>query len=116
MTSSIPSTAPTVRRRLPNRRGHQLLDFEHAGHRYVGGVGRFEDGTVAEVFVNASGRAGGQLEAVARDSAVLASLALQHGADLETLRCAAPSCAIRAARPAGPLASCSISSPKFRRR
>ena len=38
------------------------------------------------MFINASGRAGGMLEAVARDSAVFVSLALQHGADLETLR------------------------------
>ena len=41
---------------------------------------------MAELFVNTSGRVGGMIEVLARDSAVLASLALQHGTDFETLR------------------------------
>ena len=31
------------RARLPNRRGHELLDFEHSGIKYTLGAGRFED-------------------------------------------------------------------------
>ena len=80
------STASTIRRRLPNRREHELINFEYAGHRYTGGLGRFPDGRLAELFVNTSGRAGGMIEVLARDSAVLASLALQHGVKLEALR------------------------------
>jgi len=40
------------RRRLSNRREHELIDFEHGGIRYTAGVGRFEDGTLAEIFLN----------------------------------------------------------------
>jgi hypothetical protein len=36
------------RERLPNRRGHELLDFEHAGIRYTVGAVRFPDGRLAE--------------------------------------------------------------------
>jgi hypothetical protein len=75
-----------ARRRLPQRRSHQLLDFEHGGHRYTAGVGHFEDGQLAEVFLNVSGRAGSQLEAVARDAATVASIALQYGTPAETIR------------------------------
>ena len=32
------------RKRLPNRRAHELLDFEHTGISYTAGIGRFEDG------------------------------------------------------------------------
>jgi hypothetical protein len=77
----------TERRRLPNRREHELIDFEHVGIRYTAGIGRFPDSAaVAEVFLNVSGKAGGMIDVLARDSAVLASLALQHGATIGTLR------------------------------
>jgi hypothetical protein len=42
----------TGRQRLPNRRGHELVDFEHGGIRYTAGIGRFEDGALAEIFLN----------------------------------------------------------------
>jgi hypothetical protein len=38
-----------TRERLPNRRGHELLDFEHVGIRYTAGVSRFSDGRLAEI-------------------------------------------------------------------
>jgi hypothetical protein len=78
--------AAGVRRKLPNRREHELLDFEHEGRRYTAGVGRLEDGTLAEILMNVSGRTGGMVEVLARDTAVTASLCLQFGCDLETLR------------------------------
>lgn len=74
------------RKRLPQRRAHELLDFEHCGHRYTAGIGRFEDGRLAEVFLNVPGRVGSAIEAMARDAATLASIALQYGAPPETLR------------------------------
>lgn len=74
------------RRRLPQRRVHQLVDFSHAGHRFTAGLGFFDDGRLAEVFLNVPGRAGSAIEAVARDAAVVASIALQYGAPAETLR------------------------------
>ena len=52
-------------------------------------VGFFVDGPLAgklaEIFLT-NDRAGSTLDAAARDSAILCSLALQFGADLETLR------------------------------
>jgi hypothetical protein len=76
-----------TRQRLPNRREHELFDFEHAGIRYTAGIGRFPTSSgVAEVFLNVSGKAGGMIDVLARDSAVLASLALQCGASVDTLR------------------------------
>jgi ribonucleoside-diphosphate reductase alpha chain len=74
-----------VRRRLPNRRAHELLSFEHAGLRYTAGVGRFDDGGLAEIFLNTA-KHGTALDTNARDAAVAASLLLQHGCPLETLR------------------------------
>jgi hypothetical protein len=31
----------THRERLPNRRQHELISFQHAGINYVAGIGRF---------------------------------------------------------------------------
>jgi hypothetical protein len=62
------------------------VDFEHGGHRYTAGVGRFEDGSLAEVFLNVPGRVGSSVEAMAQDAATVASIALQYGAPAETIR------------------------------
>ena len=40
----------TVRKSLPNWRAHALYNFECDGQHYIGGVGRFADGSLAEVF------------------------------------------------------------------
>jgi hypothetical protein len=74
-----------TRERLPNRRGHELLDFEHAGIHYTAGVGRFDDGSVAEVFLNTA-KHGTDVDINARDAAVAASLLLQYGCPLNILR------------------------------
>jgi hypothetical protein len=75
-----------MRRRLPQRRSHQLVDFEHGGFRYTAGLGFFETGGLAEIFINVSGRSGSAIEVVARDAAILTSICLQHGASVETIR------------------------------
>jgi hypothetical protein len=75
-----------LRRRLPQRRFHELLDFEHAGHRYTAGLGLFETGGLAEIFINVPGRSGSTVETVARDAAILTSICLQYGASVETIR------------------------------
>ncbi len=89
------------RARLPNRRSHELLDFEHCDIRYTAGVGRFEDGRLAEIFLN-TGKLGTAVDINARDAAVAASLLLQHGCPVETLRRALTSNADGSA--SGPLA------------
>jgi hypothetical protein len=73
------------RRHLPNRREHELLDFEHNGFAYVAGIGRFPDGELAEVFLNAR-KNGTAIASAGQDAAIVASLALQHGANPDTLR------------------------------
>lgn len=75
-----------TREALPNRRLHETLHFEHWGQKYVVGLGRAQPtGPVAEVFLNCA-KSGTQAETLARDSAVLMSLALQHGVPIETIR------------------------------
>ena len=76
-----------ARERLPNRRRCETLEFQHAGHVFSLGVGFYCDGRVAELFISAS-HVGSPLEAIARDAAIIASLCLQHEADIETIRSA----------------------------
>jgi ribonucleoside-diphosphate reductase alpha chain len=83
MGETIPHNA---RRRLPNRLSQESIDFEHEGRRYTAGISRFEDGRLAEIFMNVSGRAGGMVKVLARDTAAAVSLCLQFGCDVETLR------------------------------
>jgi hypothetical protein len=79
-------TGPTeTRRRLPNRRGHELLSFEHGGIHYTAGVGRFENGELGEIFLNTR-KNGTAVDVNARDAAVAVSLLLQHGCHVDTLR------------------------------
>jgi hypothetical protein len=74
------------RERLPDRREHVVVNFTTSdGFRYTAGLGYFEDGRLAEVFLNAE-KIGTAIETAARDSAIVASLALQHGVPPETIR------------------------------
>jgi hypothetical protein len=77
-------TAPVFRRRLANRRPHWLYRFESGGQFYTGGIGRFDDGRIAEIFINGA-KVGSTAEANAQDAAIAASLAVQHGCPLETI-------------------------------
>lgn len=74
------------RQRLPNRRRCETREILHNGQAYTLSAAFFP-GTrfVAEIFLS-SHRPGSETESIARDGAILASLALQHGADIETLR------------------------------
>ena len=73
------------RKRLPDRRHSEILELELHGLRYTASFSRFADGGVAEVFLQ-NHKPGSQSDANARDAAVAASLALQHGCPLETLQ------------------------------
>jgi ribonucleoside-diphosphate reductase alpha chain len=89
-----------LRDRLKDRRPHWLYRFECDGQSYTGGIGRFDDGRIAEIFINGS-KVGTAAETNAQDAAVVASLALQHGCPLETIRHALA----RTGSSAGPLAT-----------
>jgi hypothetical protein len=74
-----------TRQRLPNRRAHEIREFEFRGLRYSAGFGRFENGALAEVFVECS-KGQSQLAADARDAAVCLSIALQYGVPADAIR------------------------------
>ena len=75
----------TNRQVLPHRRASETATVRHGDRAFDVTFGRRPDGTVGEVFVSGP-KAGSSLEAVARDGAVLLSLALQHGMPLEVMR------------------------------
>jgi ribonucleoside-diphosphate reductase alpha chain len=83
------------RERLPNHRAAELVNFTHAGWRWTATIGRFPDGRIAEIFLDAAKES--PLVELAQESAIVASLALQSGCPIETLRHAL------AGRDAGPL-------------
>jgi hypothetical protein len=75
----------SARKRLPNRRRCESFDFSHAGIGFTLCAGFYPDRRIAEIFL-LSEKPGSPIEAIARDAAVTVSIALQFGADLETIR------------------------------
>ena len=73
-----------TREDLPPRRGADVVTFEHEGRRWTATAGRFADGRLAEIFLDAPKES--PLADAAREAAILASIALQHGASLDTIR------------------------------
>ena len=74
------------RERLPDRREHAHINFTTAdGFKCTAGLGYFEDGRLAEIFLNAE-KIGTAIQTAARDSVVVSCLALQHGVPPETIR------------------------------
>jgi len=74
-----------MRARLPDRRLHELFEIDHEGIHYIVGLGRFQSGELAEIFLNAS-KTGTAAAVNAQDAAIAASLLFQHGCLIETLR------------------------------
>jgi hypothetical protein len=69
-------TVPQVQReRVPNRRRHEIVQFEHGGFVYIAGIRTLRGSRPAL-----------PVEAAARDAAIVVSLALQYGVPLETLQ------------------------------
>lgn len=83
------------RKRLPNRRGSEIYDFQTLARPgvnpipYTATVGYYDDGTIAEVFLR-SGRAGSDLSIQSMETAIAISMALQYGAPVDVLRAAMP--------------------------
>jgi hypothetical protein len=77
---------PGERERLPNRRSNsESRSFELNGLRFTATVNHFEDGRIAELFLN-NHKHGNQSDTNARDAAIVFSFAVQHGADPEAIR------------------------------
>lgn len=78
------------REALPNCRQSYNFTLTFQGEQYHVTIGHYVDGRPGEVFITriyskTSAKVGTQLDDVCRDSAILASLAIQHGADLKTI-------------------------------
>src|SRR3984893_13018526 len=71
------------RERLPNRRQGETFDIECAGLRYTCTIGRFRDGRIAEIFLS-NHKSNSAADTAA--TAIVASIALQFGANVETIR------------------------------
>jgi hypothetical protein len=89
-----------TRERLPNRRVGETFELEVAGLQYTATVGRFPDGRIGEIFLT-NHKSNSAADTNARDSAIVCSIALQHGADPETIRRAL--CRDSQGRASGPL-------------
>jgi hypothetical protein len=73
------------RRRLPNRRPTETIEFDLANLHYTASVGYDGMGNPMEIFLTA-GKAGTHLAIATQEAAILTSLALQYGVPLEVLR------------------------------
>jgi len=76
-----------TRRRLPNRRPVEIIDTEFRRRRYAVLIGRFDDGTIAETFVEPT-KVGSDGAEDSRDVGIILSIALQSGVDVEAMRSA----------------------------
>jgi hypothetical protein len=85
MTACPTPAARPARERPEDRRSAETFDLEADGQRYCATFGRFPDGRLAEIFLSAA-KCGSQADTNARDSAVVFSIAVQHGVPIDVLR------------------------------
>lgn len=76
-----------AREALPARRRCDNFTIEHGNLAggYAVNIGYYDDGSIGEVFIN-GGKSGQTAEAIARDGAILLSIALQYGVSLEDIK------------------------------
>jgi hypothetical protein len=77
------------RRVLPQRRRCETFEISFGGlnRNHFVTLGFYDNGDLGEVFIN-GGKSGEVVEAIARDGAVVLSLALQYGADINNIKSA----------------------------
>jgi ribonucleoside-diphosphate reductase alpha chain len=75
----------TARERLPDRRLCESFSYQHGGLKYTASIARYGDGRFAQIFVS-NHKSGSDADAAAKDSAVICSIALQHGVPIDTIR------------------------------
>jgi hypothetical protein len=75
----------TNRKRLPERRNNVSFGFDFEGFTYRATAGHFDDGTLAEIFLDVPGKLGTPLQSNADTAAILTSLLLQHGVAPEVI-------------------------------
>jgi hypothetical protein len=83
--TACPNLHEAGRKKLPDRRPAETLTFEHNGASFTMTAGRYDDGRIGEIFMNAA-HANSALDFVMSDGAILLSIALQYGAPLDEIR------------------------------
>jgi hypothetical protein len=81
-----------VRERLPNRRNAFVYEYNHDDQVYVAHVGRYgdhENGRIGEIFVSGE-KVGTGIDTGAREASTILSIALQCGAEFDSIRRALP--------------------------
>jgi hypothetical protein len=81
---TTPLTVP-ARERLPNRRAAETFAFECNNLPCLATVSFFADGRLAEIFIS-NAKTGSHSDSAAKDSAVVCSIALQHGVPVDVIR------------------------------
>ena len=89
-----------ARRRLTDRRASVSFNFECAGLKYTATISCYPDGSIGELFLS-NHKSNSAADTNARDAAITFSIAVQHGADVDTIRKAL--CRDSQGRPSGPL-------------
>ena len=74
-----------MRELLPQRRAAETFDLRFRNLPFTVTVAFYPDGTPGEVFINGC-KTGNDIQSIARDAAVLLSLAIQHGVLPKTIR------------------------------
>jgi hypothetical protein len=74
-----------TRKRLPNRWPATTFNFTCGNLHYTCSYSRFASGGIAELFLS-NHKTNSHADTAARDSAIVCSLALQHGTDPEVIR------------------------------
>jgi hypothetical protein len=62
-----------------------FFDFESMGMKFTASISPDADGNVLEIFVD-NHKAGSAVGTLVRDAAIILSFALQHGADINSIR------------------------------
>ena len=75
----------TQRKRLPNRRYADVVTFSNEGRQWTTYFGRFPDGTIGEIFLD-SDKPNSAIATHVNTAAILASMLMQYGVDLKTIR------------------------------
>lgn len=93
----------TERQRLPDRRETTAVEFAIDGTEYIAHFGNYVGGGLAEVFLTGTGRVkpNSGLDILAKDAALILSIALQHGVPLSIFQEAMSR--LPSGRPAGPM-------------
>jgi ribonucleoside-diphosphate reductase alpha chain len=84
VVAEVPEPRP-LRRRMPRERESITHKFSIAGHEGYITAGKYEDGSVGEIFLTDIGKEGSTLRGMMNAFATSISIALQYGVPLETL-------------------------------